>query len=57
MANGSRQNKDISYNNTSTNSALSQVKPKFCHECGTKYPVQNAKFCCECGVRRLHVNS
>lgn len=27
--------------------------PKFCHECGSKYPVQLAKFCCECGVRRL----
>ncbi|XP_073535578.1 zinc finger C2HC domain-containing protein 1A [Phyllobates terribilis] len=26
---------------------------KFCHECGTKYPVQSAKFCCECGVRRM----
>ncbi|XP_068090944.1 zinc finger C2HC domain-containing protein 1A isoform X3 [Hyperolius riggenbachi] len=28
---------------------------KFCHECGTKYPVQWAKFCCECGVRRMTV--
>ncbi|KAK0131694.1 Zinc finger C2HC domain-containing protein 1A [Merluccius polli] len=26
---------------------------KFCHECGTKYPVEAAKFCCECGVRRM----
>ncbi|GLG92454.1 Uncharacterized protein GBIM_00152 [Gryllus bimaculatus] len=26
---------------------------KFCHECGSKYPVSLAKFCCECGVRRL----
>ncbi|KAG8441912.1 hypothetical protein GDO86_010913 [Hymenochirus boettgeri] len=26
---------------------------KFCHECGTKYPVEGAKFCCECGVRRM----
>lgn len=26
---------------------------KFCHECGTKYPVSSAKFCCECGVRRM----
>ncbi|XP_076869467.1 LOW QUALITY PROTEIN: zinc finger C2HC domain-containing protein 1A [Brachyhypopomus gauderio] len=26
---------------------------KFCHECGTKYPVDWAKFCCECGVRRM----
>ncbi|GAA6092687.1 zinc finger C2HC domain-containing protein 1A [Tachysurus ichikawai] len=28
---------------------------KFCHECGTKYPVDWAKFCCECGVRRMCV--
>uniref|UniRef100_A0A8C8GHV3 Zinc finger C2HC domain-containing protein 1A n=1 Tax=Oncorhynchus tshawytscha TaxID=74940 RepID=A0A8C8GHV3_ONCTS len=26
---------------------------KFCHECGTQYPVDWAKFCCECGVRRM----
>ena len=29
---------------------------KFCHECGTKYPVENAKFCCECGMRRLYID-
>ncbi|CAL8311715.1 unnamed protein product [Merluccius merluccius] len=29
------------------------AKGKFCHECGTKYPVEAAKFCCECGVRRM----
>ncbi|KAJ8010842.1 hypothetical protein DPEC_G00079330 [Dallia pectoralis] len=28
---------------------------RFCHECGTKYPVDWAKFCCECGVRRMCV--
>ncbi|XP_054842013.1 zinc finger C2HC domain-containing protein 1A isoform X2 [Eublepharis macularius] len=27
--------------------------PKFCYECGAKYPVESAKFCCECGVRRM----
>lgn len=27
--------------------------PKFCHECGTKYPVEWAKYCCECGIRRM----
>lgn len=26
---------------------------KFCHECGSKYPLTTAKFCVECGVRRL----
>ncbi|XP_070604057.1 zinc finger C2HC domain-containing protein 1A isoform X3 [Erythrolamprus reginae] len=27
--------------------------PKFCYECGTKYPIESAKYCCECGVRRM----
>lgn len=27
--------------------------PKFCHECGSKYPVAMAKFCCNCGMRRI----
>ncbi|XP_062311426.1 zinc finger C2HC domain-containing protein 1A-like [Osmerus eperlanus] len=31
----------------------SAQQTKFCHECGTKYPVDWAKFCCECGVRRM----
>lgn len=26
---------------------------KFCHECGTKYPLDCAKFCVECGIKRL----
>ncbi|XP_066246201.1 uncharacterized protein DDB_G0284459-like isoform X1 [Euwallacea similis] len=26
---------------------------KFCHECGTRFPVSSAKFCVECGVKRL----
>lgn len=29
------------------------VKSKFCHSCGTRYPVESAKFCCECGIRRM----
>ncbi|XP_062297738.1 zinc finger C2HC domain-containing protein 1A [Scomber scombrus] len=29
------------------------MKSKFCHSCGTKYPVESAKFCCECGIRRM----
>ncbi|XP_067888192.1 zinc finger C2HC domain-containing protein 1A [Heterodontus francisci] len=34
-------------------SSAGQQLPRFCHECGTKYPVECAKFCCECGVRRV----
>ncbi|XP_059182969.1 zinc finger C2HC domain-containing protein 1A isoform X2 [Centropristis striata] len=29
------------------------MESKFCHACGTKYPVESAKFCCECGIRRM----
>uniref|UniRef100_A0A670YJ92 Zinc finger C2HC domain-containing protein 1A n=1 Tax=Pseudonaja textilis TaxID=8673 RepID=A0A670YJ92_PSETE len=32
--------------------SLAQL-PKFCYECGTKYPIESAKYCCECGVRRM----
>ncbi|XP_049767977.1 zinc finger C2HC domain-containing protein 1A-like [Schistocerca cancellata] len=28
-------------------------RAKFCHECGSKYPIEMAKFCCECGEQRL----
>ncbi|XP_041981764.1 uncharacterized protein LOC121735153 isoform X7 [Aricia agestis] len=28
---------------------------RFCHECGSKFPVDTAKFCIECGVKRLVV--
>ncbi|XP_008106676.1 zinc finger C2HC domain-containing protein 1A [Anolis carolinensis] len=34
------------------NSPAAQL-PKFCYECGAKYPIEAAKFCCECGVRRM----
>lgn len=37
-------------------SASSSMKmPRFCHECGHKYPVLLAKFCCHCGSRRASV--
>ncbi|XP_041045729.1 zinc finger C2HC domain-containing protein 1A isoform X1 [Carcharodon carcharias] len=39
----------------SVRSSTGQQLPRFCHECGTKYPVELAKFCCECGVRRMTV--
>ena len=29
------------------------VKSRFCHGCGSKYPVESAKFCCECGIKRM----
>ncbi|XP_051879029.1 zinc finger C2HC domain-containing protein 1A [Pristis pectinata] len=34
-------------------SSPGQQLPRFCHQCGTKYPVEGAKFCCECGMRRV----
>ncbi|XP_051543696.1 zinc finger C2HC domain-containing protein 1A-like isoform X1 [Myxocyprinus asiaticus] len=33
--------------------SYSTTGAKFCHECGTKYPVDWAKFCCECGIKRM----
>ena len=27
--------------------------PRWCHQCGTKYPMTSAKYCYECGARRL----
>lgn len=39
-------------------SASSSMRlPRFCHECGHKYPVLLAKFCCQCGSRRPSVDS
>ncbi|XP_053100615.1 zinc finger C2HC domain-containing protein 1A isoform X2 [Hemicordylus capensis] len=38
--------------NSSDGNSTAQL-PKFCYECGAKYPVESAKFCCECGVRRM----
>ncbi|XP_074549879.1 zinc finger C2HC domain-containing protein 1A isoform X2 [Halichoeres trimaculatus] len=45
----------ISRNDVDGNSDIGNggMKSKFCHACGTKYPVDSAKFCCECGVRRM----
>lgn len=42
----------LDLNGTGNNDILVKL-PRFCHECGTKYPIANAKFCCECGARRL----
>jgi len=37
--------------------SIPQQKPaKFCHECGTCYPIATAKFCCECGMKRIVLN-
>lgn len=40
---------------TSGSSGLEEdlQKPRWCHECGTKYPMDSAKYCYECGSRRL----
>ncbi|XP_036375484.1 zinc finger C2HC domain-containing protein 1A-like [Megalops cyprinoides] len=29
--------------------------PKFCPDCGSRYPLERSKFCCECGMRRLEL--
>ncbi|XP_066938430.1 serine-rich adhesin for platelets-like isoform X13 [Macrobrachium rosenbergii] len=38
-------------------STSSMKMPRFCHECGHKYPVLLAKFCCHCGSRRASVGN
>ncbi|XP_076014049.1 zinc finger C2HC domain-containing protein 1A [Genypterus blacodes] len=43
------RNNDNSGNEVDNSGAAS----KFCHACGTKYPIESAKFCCECGIRRM----
>ncbi|XP_066917964.1 zinc finger C2HC domain-containing protein 1A-like [Clytia hemisphaerica] len=40
---------------TSSNKGSSNKLANFCHDCGTKYPVVEAKFCCECGLRRMAI--
>ncbi|XP_054156887.1 zinc finger C2HC domain-containing protein 1A-like isoform X2 [Oppia nitens] len=53
--------RDITGNSGSADSVRSQASstgsgtglPKFCHQCGTKYPSTIAKYCYECGSRRL----
>ncbi|CAH1247889.1 ZC2HC1A [Branchiostoma lanceolatum] len=39
----------------STENIAGKTASKFCHECGTRYPIPKAKFCCECGTRRIWV--
>lgn len=48
-------------NSSSTKSSNSQITTtlsnskvsKFCHECGSKFLLDQAKFCMDCGVRRI----
>ncbi|XP_072175866.1 zinc finger C2HC domain-containing protein 1A-like [Diadema setosum] len=52
----SRPSSNSSSRRTSADVINGRKLPKFCHECGTKYPVSNAKFCCECGTRRAYLD-
>ncbi|XP_050415389.1 zinc finger C2HC domain-containing protein 1B isoform X2 [Patella vulgata] len=38
-------------------SAPESSPSRFCHDCGTQYPISTAKFCCECGMRRMMISS
>ena len=44
-----------SENDISNNANLNSASSRFCHECGSKYPLTQAKFCCECGTRRMAI--
>lgn len=39
--------------NSKLNSESTNELPRFCHQCGTKYPNTLAKFCYECGRKRF----
>jgi len=45
--------RDGSSDGTRSQASNSNGLPKFCHQCGTKYPITIAKYCYECGSRRL----
>ena len=44
-----------SENDITNNKMASSVASKFCHECGTLFPVAQARFCGECGVKRMTI--
>ena len=44
-----------SENDITNNKMASSAVSKFCHECGTLYPVAQARFCGECGVKRMSI--
>lgn len=40
------------YSSNSTMSTSMKMS-RFCHECGNKFLVEQAKFCMDCGVKRI----
>lgn len=44
-----------SENDLTNNIKASSAVSKFCHECGSKFPVTQARFCCECGTKRMAI--
>jgi len=51
---GSYANRQNSHNNGNAQHAeIGATGSKFCHECGSEFPVKWARFCSFCGDRRL----
>jgi hypothetical protein len=46
-------NRKSSAEENGNKSSDSGSMPRWCHQCGTKYPMTVAKYCYECGARRL----
>ncbi|GFR20632.1 zinc finger C2HC domain-containing protein 1A [Trichonephila clavata] len=44
---------DGSLSSISRNGSSEHRLPRFCYNCGTKYPIVSAKYCCECGAQRF----
>ncbi|TMW40808.1 hypothetical protein DOY81_014111 [Sarcophaga bullata] len=41
------------YNTSNSTMSTSMKMSRFCHECGSKFLLEQAKFCMDCGVKRL----
>lgn len=53
---GSAKNSVADHKATSSFSLARGKLHRFCHECGAKFIVDQAKFCMECGVRRVAID-
>ena len=52
--NGMRPNGQQQYRGSGGMQQPPMTSNKYCHECGTEFPVAWAKFCSNCGITRTH---
>lgn len=46
----------IKHHHQETSDLSAQKLSKFCHECGARFIVDQAKFCMDCGVKRANLD-